>query len=134
MPPDITECKRAEQGIARGMNDDVAVRMRDEATLVFHAHPSEHDVIARSECMNVYTLADAHFFGGIGNRESGIGKATASPLPRKGLGLLAACEAGSIAVRENSVCGSAPTTPDSPLPIPCSEDTPPTQDRPQWSP
>src|SRR5882724_8326517 len=62
MRADITKCQCAKDCIAQGMNDNVAVRMRDNALYVRDAHPAEHNVIARAKGVNVEALTDTHQF------------------------------------------------------------------------
>src|SRR3954466_5304300 len=60
MVADIAERERAEDRIAQCMDDDIAIRMRDDALIMRNVDAAEHDVIAGAECVDVDALADAH--------------------------------------------------------------------------
>src|SRR4051794_7204889 len=73
MMADVAQRERAEGNIAQRMDHDIAIRMRDKATIVRNVHATEHDVIAGTECVDVDALADAHGWEpGFGIRDSGL--------------------------------------------------------------
>src|SRR5699024_7899354 len=50
----------AQQGVAKRVDDDVAIGMRHHTALVRHAHASQHHMVAFAEGMDVESLAYAH--------------------------------------------------------------------------
>ena len=61
MPADITQGRGTQQGIAQGMQGDIAVRMRRETGVMGNAHAAEHHMIARTERMDIEALSNTEF-------------------------------------------------------------------------
>ncbi|MNV81981.1 hypothetical protein D3C71_1756860 [compost metagenome] len=59
MHADIAQCQRTEHGIAQGVQDHVAIAVREHAAAVRDADAAEHDVIALAKGMDVVALSDA---------------------------------------------------------------------------
>ena len=56
----VAQGERPEDRVTQGMNDHVAIRMRNQPVAVRNAHPTQHYVIARTEGMHIETLANSH--------------------------------------------------------------------------
>ena len=57
---DIAQCRRAEQGIAQGVQDHVAVGMSQQPMVVCNAHAAQGDEIAFSETVHIVAVANTH--------------------------------------------------------------------------
>ena len=55
----LTEAGRTEERIAECVQDHIAIRMRFDSLCVRDTHATQHDMVARPECMDIVALADA---------------------------------------------------------------------------
>src|SRR5579859_5942918 len=62
MPADVTQGCRAQQRIAKRVQQHVAIRVGLHAFAVDDAHTAQHHVVAGSEGVHVVTVADPHVF------------------------------------------------------------------------
>ena len=60
MPADIAQARGAQQRVAQGMNQHVAVGMRDDLVGAGDFHAAQHHAFAGFEAMDIETLADAN--------------------------------------------------------------------------
>ena len=59
MLTDIAERHGTKQGVAQGMQENVAVGVRDDTVAVRHAHASLPHMVARTERVHIETKTDA---------------------------------------------------------------------------
>src|SRR5260221_12031122 len=59
MLTDIAHPERAQHGVAKRVNHDVAVGMRDDPLRVVDSYAAQDDVVARAERMDIEPLADS---------------------------------------------------------------------------
>jgi len=53
VPPDVTEPRRAEQGIADRVRQDIGIGVPHEAQLISDLHPAQDELSVRGEAMKV---------------------------------------------------------------------------------
>jgi hypothetical protein len=57
---DITQRRSTEQGIAQGMEHDVAIGMGHQAETVCNPHAAQGDEIAFGETVHIIAMANTH--------------------------------------------------------------------------
>ncbi|MNH07293.1 hypothetical protein D3C76_1250950 [compost metagenome] len=57
---DIAQRRSAKQGIAQGVQQDVAIGMGQQPELVRNAHPTQGDEIAFREAVHIVAVANTH--------------------------------------------------------------------------
>src|SRR5262249_28219565 len=59
---DVAQTGGTEKRIAQRMDQNIAVRVRDDAAIMRNSHAAEHDVVAGHEAMCVVAVSDQHAF------------------------------------------------------------------------